>query len=475
MTTRHTLPSKAASCRRRLDALRLEIVQIRHDLLISLVDWTLGRSVRVRLAELLAGSIGQILTRGFTERVRGSRSRRRPSTAHRSTRSGRAAPASRLAIVVVASPVVEDRSHPRSDLRIRFVQRQHAIRQKHVALARRRVESYLIPRAEGTDQGANPIRIRDVKSACSRALEHARACRPDRARLDREPLVENERIPAPALVEGSDDVVSPRMLSIREHDEGRLRIRHVVGRWNCAQAASIASLPRPDEHAQRALRSRRRSISPAHGGRRRAGRARDRSTRALGVRMAERLPDGFARRVDRVGLDHIHLLRDDSLRRQTERQRTQRAVEASRRPAPAPRPPRIPDRARFGAPCMSRLADATRSSRASCWPASQRLKAIVVVRHQEAPASSDCAPSRNCTGAEKPRNSEGTGSSSRPTKTKLCSASASSSTRVVSVPGPSPPRDGAASAPVRPEQPHANGKVQGLAIGRPAISKAVSG
>ena len=131
----------------------------------------------------------------------------------------------------VARPVVQRARQAGGDLRVERVQRQHLIGPERVARAVRVVHAAGVVQAELEHQRAGAVRVAQgeggMRHQLARVLHRGRAGRG----LQREPLVDHQRVVPPLVVEGGQRLL--RIVALAVVDQRGQRghaVGHVVGR-----------------------------------------------------------------------------------------------------------------------------------------------------------------------------------------------------------------------------------------------------
>ncbi len=175
---------------------------------------------------------------------------------------------------------------------------------------------------EGADQGAHPVRIPERERLVAReAGDDVDRVRPLRERLEREPLVDDQRVVAPLLVEALERRLAFGQLAFGQQVEGGDRIGHVAGGLELGEAKRASRLAaRRHQVAERQIPER----APADlGGLETVGLLALERAVGLDPACAEAPADSgaqeLAHNVDAVDVDLGHMLTDVGLRRKAER------------------------------------------------------------------------------------------------------------------------------------------------------------
>jgi hypothetical protein len=122
------------------------------------------------------------------------------------------------------APAVERARHARGELRIDRVEREHPVGPERVAGAVGAMEAGRVAEAERADQAARAVRVGEVEVGMREqppdVLEHL-AVVLGRARLQREPLVEDERIVAEHRVEALERRVGEHRARAHQREAAR--------------------------------------------------------------------------------------------------------------------------------------------------------------------------------------------------------------------------------------------------------------
>ena len=218
------------------------------------------------------------------------------------------------------------------DLGVERVDLAHPVLPEPVAGAVRRVEADRVALAEGVDEGPHPVRVGDVEGGMRHESRHPlQGVGKGGGRLQREPLVHDEGVFAPPLLERRERFRALLAVDVREAAERGDRIGHVVGRLELGQAFAprgrglggreIAEAGVREGAAGGPLR-----IEPP--GRAGAKPPPDR-LEVLPEPLAEGAPQGAARAVDRVHVDPLHAVGEVALRRQGQQLGRERPVDGA--------------------------------------------------------------------------------------------------------------------------------------------------
>ena len=110
-----------------------------------------------------------------------------------------------LPLIVVFPPAGEQLDHAGRHLRVEAVEGQHLIRQELVAGAAEVVKAHGIAAGETADQGVDLVRVPDLEGRMrQQGSDFGQRFRTLRHGLDREPLVDHQRLVLPGLIEAGE-------------------------------------------------------------------------------------------------------------------------------------------------------------------------------------------------------------------------------------------------------------------------------
>ena len=228
----------------------------------------------------------------------------------------------RLPRGIDAAPLAERRYHPRRHLAVHRIERDDRVGQEPVAAARRVVEPHRIAGGEAADQRAHPVGVAQVVIRMPRP---ARAPRPAcRARCEVAWIANHLSSTSASSRQRAWNAASAASRSAQSMPASTASAASTSVMLrpasNCALASRTPSAPSGREIGQAGVAQRapadRRAVDAVGPG---VGQPVVGGAQRVAQRRADRRAHALAHRVDRVDIDHRHLVGEEGLARQRQR------------------------------------------------------------------------------------------------------------------------------------------------------------